>query len=161
MRLQYPAALLVALLVSTSTWSVVFKCTDADGRVTYTNDKSIARDCKPISTDQPVSSIPAPPRRPAATATPQTPSAGGFPNVPADTQRARDADRRQILEAELATEERALAEAQAALAEQESIRTGDERNFQRVLDRLQPFKDKVELHQRNVEALRREMRTLR
>jgi len=81
--------------------------------------------------------------------------------VPADTQRARDADRRQILETELAAEERALAEAQAALAEQEAIRTGNERNFQRVLDRLQPFKDKVELHQRNVEALRREMRTLR
>lgn len=161
MRLQYSAASLVALLVSTPAWSVVYKCTDADGRVTYTNDKSIGRDCKAISTDQPVSSIPAPPRRPAPAAAPQPPSSGGFPSVPADTQRARDADRRQILETELAAEERALAEAQAALAEQESIRTGDERNFQRVLDRLQPFKNKVELHQRNIEALRREMRTLR
>ncbi len=161
MRLQYPATFLAALLLSTPTWSVVFKCTDTEGRVTYTNDKSLGRDCKAISTDQPVSSIPAPPRRAAPAATPQAPSPSSFPNVPADTQRARDADRRQILETELAAEERALAEAQAALAEQEAIRTGNERNFQRVLDRLQPFKDKVELHQRNVEALRREMRTLR
>ena len=79
---------------------------------------------------------------------------------PAD-QRARDDSRRQVLEAELATEEGALTAAEQALAEQESVRMGDERNYQKVLDRLQPFKDKVELHKRNIEALRREISGLR
>lgn len=164
MRHRSSAVFLAALLLSPPAWSVVFKCTDADGRVTYTNDRSIARNCKTISTDQPVSSIPAPIRRSTPNSSPQAAqpsSSSAFPSVPPSTQRARDADRRQILEAELAAEQRALAEAQAALIEQESIRTGDERNFQRVLDRLQPFKDKVELHQRNIEALQREMRNLR
>jgi hypothetical protein len=41
------------------------------------------------------------------------------------------------------------------------VRSGDEKNYQRVLDRLQPYKDKVALHERNVEALRKEIRNLR
>ena len=41
------------------------------------------------------------------------------------------------------------------------MRLGDERNYQKVLDRLQPFKDKVDLHKRNIEALRREISGLR
>ena len=58
-------------------------------------------------------------------------------------------------------QEQKLAEAEKALAEQEAIRLGDERNYQKVLDRLQPFKDKVELHKRNIKALRREISGLR
>ncbi len=134
----------------------VYKCTDADGRVTYTNDRSVARGCKLLESGQPVSSVPAPARRPAA-----APNADGFPKVSPADQRSRDDTRRQVLESELATEERALAEAEKALAEQEAVRHGNERNYQKVLDRLQPFKDKVELHKRNIEALRREITGLR
>jgi hypothetical protein len=43
------------------------------------------------------------------------------------------------------------------LTEQEGIRTGDEKNYQRVLDRLQKYKDEVERHQKNVEALKKEL----
>ena len=43
----------------------------------------------------------------------------------------------------------------------EAIRTGDERNYQRVLDRLQPYKDKVALHERNIEALKKEIGNLK
>jgi hypothetical protein len=112
-----------------------------------------------MSESQSVSSIPAPsPRTP--TAQPQS-SPSSFPRVSPDAQRARDDTRRQVLEKELSAEEAALTEAQKALTEQESIRHGNERNYQKVLDRLQPFKDKVELHQRNVEALRREIGNLK
>ncbi|HRG72082.1 MAG TPA: DUF4124 domain-containing protein, partial [Thauera aminoaromatica] len=38
---------------------------------------------------------------------------------------------------------------------------GDERNYQKVLERVRPFKDRVELHKRNVDALRREISGLR
>jgi hypothetical protein len=47
------------------------------------------------------------------------------------------------------------------LTEQESVRLGDERNYQKYLDRVQSFKDKVALHERNIEALNKELAKLR
>lgn len=139
----------------------IYKCTDPAGRVTYTNDRSLARGCVRLQSDQPVSSVPAPVRRPAAAATRETPQSADFPRVSPNEQRGRDDARRQVLQAEMRTEEQKLAEAEKALSEQESIRLGDERNYQKVLDRVQPFKDRVELHKRNLEALRREISSLR
>lgn len=138
----------------------VYKCVDADGRVTYTNDRNIARGCKQLSQDQSVSSVP-PPRAPSAGSGSNSAAQPTFPRVSPDTQRARDDSRRQVLEQELATEESALGEARKALTEQEATRSGNERNYQRVLERLQPYKDKIELHERNIEALRREISNLR
>ncbi len=53
-----------------------------------------------------------------------------------------------------------LADARKKLSEQESIRTGDEKNYSKVLDRLKPYQDTVEVHQKNVEALKRELNNL-
>jgi hypothetical protein len=41
------------------------------------------------------------------------------------------------------------------------VRYGDEQNYQRVLDRLKPFQDAVERHERNIAALRKELASLR
>jgi hypothetical protein len=41
------------------------------------------------------------------------------------------------------------------------VREGNERNYARVLERLQPYKDSVETHQKNIEALKRELSNLR
>lgn len=132
----------------------VFKCVDEDGHVTYTNTKpSPKAKCTTLSRDQRVSTVPG-----RAT---NAPSPASFPKVDGDTQKARDNDRRKILEQELATEQKSLEQAKKDLSEQETIRTGDERNYQRVLDRLQPFKDKVALHERNIEALKKEIGNLR
>lgn len=156
MRKFYTLSLLLVFFGVSAADAQVFKCVDADGRITYTNDRSASKGCSVVE-NQNVSSIPSTPRSGA--------SSGGtsttFPKISPDAQRARDEGRRQILELELSSEERELAAAQKALTEQEGIRNGDERNFQRVLDRLQPFKDKVELHQRNIEALRKEINGLR
>ncbi len=157
MRLHHPLTLILALCTAQLAHAEIYKCIDAEGRTTYTNDRSIARGCKAIQQDQPISSMPAPSR--PASAAPSSPSS--FPKVSPNDQRARDDTRRQVLDKELAAEESALAEAQKQLGEQEAIRLGDERNYQKVLDRLQPFKDKVELHKRNIEALRREISNLR
>jgi hypothetical protein len=97
------------------------------------------------------------PAVPAARSAATNPSPAGFPKVDPATQKARDGARRRILEEELADEEKALVQAKAELTEQEGIRTGDERNYQRVLDRLQKYKDEVERHQKNVEALKKEL----
>lgn len=135
-------------------WADVYKCVGDDGHVTYTNTKPAAKvKCTMLSRDQRVSTVPG---RAA-----NTPSPAGFPKVDGDTQKARDNDRRKILEQELATEQKNLGEAKKELAEQEAVRTGDERNYQRVIERLQPFKDKVALHERNLEALKKEISNLR
>jgi len=141
----------------------VYKCVDGEGRITYTNDRSLGRSCQPLPQNQAVSTVPGPAQRATAATPARAPAAtsGGFPRVSQEDQRARDDTRRQVLHNELASEQAALGQAQKALAEQESIRLGDERNYQKMLDRLQPFKDKVELHQRNIDALEREIANLR
>ena len=40
------------------------------------------------------------------------------------------------------------------------MRLGDERNYQKYLDRIQGLKDNVALHERNVDALRKEISKL-
>ncbi len=133
----------------------VFKCVDEDGHVTYTNSKPFPKaKCTTLSRDQRVSTVP------GRAATP-TPSPAGFPKVDGDTQKARDSDRRKILEQELSAEQKNLELARKELADQEAVRTGDERNYQRVIERLQPYKDKVALHERNLEALKKEIGNLR
>ncbi len=140
--------------VALPAWADVYKCVDEDGHVTYTNTKpSPKAKCIALSRDQRVSTVPG-----RAT---NTPSPAGFPKVDGDVQKARDNDRRRILEQELAAEQKNLDQSKKELAEQEAVRTGDERNYQRVIERLQPHKDKVALHERNLEALKREIGNLR
>ena len=143
-----------------------YRCVDAAGRSTYTNvqEEMAGKKCTVVSRE--VSVVPAPPlpqgvRKPAA---PQPPAAGtGSPaaRVDSQTQRNRDNDRRRILQEELQTAEKLLVTARQKLSEQESVRNGDERNYQRVLDRLKPFQDEVRSAEDNVAALKRELGNLR
>jgi len=131
----------------------IWECEDASGGKRFTNIQAEAKGCKLLSVSQPnVVSVPAP----KGGATP-----GSFPKVDPKTQAQRDNDRRKILENELANEERNLATAKAQLIQQESVRTGDEKNYQRVLDRLEPFQKKVKLHEDNIANLRKEIGNLR
>ena len=83
-----------------------------------------------------------------------------FPRESASERTTARERQRQILEQELANEQSALAKAKQDLAAQEAVRSGDERNYARVEERLQPYKDTVETHEKNVEALRRELNNL-
>jgi hypothetical protein len=150
-----PIPLLLALLVLPVQADTLYKCSDSDGHTTYTNQKTGAKNCTILSQDKPVSTF-APPKSRASTPTPEN-----FPKVSAESQKSRDSDRKKILNDELAAEQRNLEEAKRALAEQEGIREGGERNYQRVLDRLKPYQDSVQLHERNVEALQKELGNLR
>jgi Domain of unknown function (DUF4124) len=132
----------------------IFKCKDADGRWTYTDDRRRAEkeQCELVTTQINVTPPPQPGR--------QTRAPASFPREsPADRANAKGRQR-EILEKELSSEEADLVKAKQALAEQEGVRSGDERNYARVLERLQPFKDRVETHEKNVEALRRELANL-
>src|SRR3972149_2373318 len=131
---------------------IVWRC-EEDGRSHYTNIKkeTEGKSCTVVSREISVVSA-----LPAAAAAPVSTRPANLPRGDRDPQRARDETRRRILEDELHSEERGLAEARSKLAEQESLRGGDERNYQKTLDRLQPFQETVGRHERNVSALRRE-----
>jgi hypothetical protein len=136
----------------------VWRCTEQDHRAHYTNIKKETEGKQCIVVTREVSVVSAPALAPRAAATPTPP---GFPRVDKDTQKSRDDGRRRILEDELFTEEKGLSDAKTKLAEQEGVRSADERNYQRVLDRLKPYQEAVDRHERNVSALKRELAALR
>lgn len=137
----------------------IFKCVDANGRPLYTSDKrdTAGKKCETVSREANV--VPAQPpvsqQKPAASA--RSGSQSGFPREEPATRASAKERQREILERELSQEEGLLTKAKRALAEQESVRTGDERNYARVQERLQPYKDTVEVHTKNVEALKQEL----
>ena len=135
----------------------IWRCVDPSGKTHVTNvkDETTGKDCKVIQSQR-VTVIPALAAPKAASKSPS-----GFPKESAG-ERASARDRQKAaLESELASEEALLAKAKAELAQQESIRTGDERNYARVLERLQKYKDNVELHAKNADELRKELGKLR
>lgn len=156
MKRSAAALLLLIVPIAPVLTTTIYKCTDETGGTLISNSK-INKSCQAVVTGAD-SSIPAPKTRSPATA---NPSPAGFPKVAEDTQKARDGDRRLILEQELATEQKNLESARKDLAEQEAVRGGDEKNYQRVIDRLQPYKDRVAQHERNIQAITKELSSVR
>lgn len=146
---------LLALLAPPA-FAEIWECTDDSGNKRFTNIKSEAKGCRLMEVKVPINTVPG--TRPPTKA---FESPKNFPRVDGDTQRSRDAERRRILEQELASEQKLLDQARKDLEEQESQRLGNERNYQRVLDRLEPYKKKVKLHEDNVANLRRELASAR
>src|SRR3982074_962294 len=137
----------------------IYKCVDPTGRPLYTSDRrdTAGKKCALVSRE--INVVPAqqiPLQRPSAS----TSRSGSFPRESASDRATAKERQREILEKELATEQQLLGKAQQDLTEQESVRSGDERNYARALERLQPYKDSLEVHQKNVEALRRELGNL-
>jgi hypothetical protein len=131
----------------------IWSCKDKDGRTSVTNlrEDTVGKDCRIVQQTR-VNVVPA--QKPAAK------PAAGFPRENAASRAAAKTKQRDILEKELAAEQDLLAKAKKELAEQESVRGGDERNYAKVLERLQKYKDNVEVHEKNVEALKRELANL-
>jgi hypothetical protein len=142
----------------------IYKCVEPNGRPLYTSDKreTVGKKCELVSREVNVVSTPPPAAKPPASqpGAPAGKASGSFPKETA-SQKANARDRqREILEKELATEQQLLTKAQQELAAQQAVRTGDERNYAKTLERIQPFRDNVETHQKNIEALRRELANL-
>lgn len=158
------AIVFVGLAAYASANAEIYECVDQNGNKRFTNIAAEAKGCKVLNVGPvaPPSSAPAagaPP--PKSKAAPRIATPSSFPRVDRALQRQRDDDRRRILEHELSNEEKLLAQARKELAEQESVRLGSERNYQRVLDRLEPYQDKVRRHESNVASLRREISKIR
>jgi hypothetical protein len=91
-----------------------------------------------------------------------SPSPAGFPRVDPDTQRSRDDVRRKVLTDELSTEEKLLAEARTAYGDGAPPPLPEEKNdAQKYANRLGKLRQAVSLHERNIEALKKELGALR
>lgn len=161
-RLFFLAALLAVLPVRAD---VMYQCVDESGHKSFSNMKSSAKGAKCTAMD-----LGTPVTVPAPKAAAKTPTPTNFPKVDDSTQKARDTDRRRILDGELAAEQRNLDEAKKALAEQEAIILPNERmqhkggggiSGGKVEERIAPYRDKVALHERNIEAIQKEISKLR
>jgi hypothetical protein len=72
-------------------------------------------------------------------------------------QRARDNDARRILEAELKREEDRLAALKVDYANGQPERQGNEKNYQKYLDRVADMKTAIERRESDILALKREI----
>jgi hypothetical protein len=132
----------------TAAANTLYKCTDDSGVVLYTNQKTPKKNCIVLSqqSPSPASASNGAKQRAAAAPTP-----GDFPRVSGSEQKTRDGDRRAILDKELATELQNAEKAKKALLD-----AGNQ-----PADKLQPLRDTVALHERNVESLKKELGNLR
>jgi len=86
------------------------------------------------------------------------PSPAGFPKVDAATQKGRDDMRRKVLSEELATEEKLLTESRAAYADGAPTALPEERaDVERYRARIAKLREAVNVHEKNIEALKKEL----
>ena len=136
-------------------WAEIFLCVDANGRKELTDTKRAG--CKALT---PPDAIPAPPARREGTRTP-TATPSNFPRVDAATQKKRDVDRKALLESELRAERAKLEELKKAYANGEPERQGDEKNYQKYLDRVEAMKTDIDRVQKNIDMLNREIANIK
>lgn len=161
-KLYFPVALLLMASMPVQA-DVMYQCVDESGHKSFSNIKSTEKGARCTAMD--LGAAPAVPAPKAAAA--KTPTPAAFPKVDENAQKSRDTDRRRILDSELAAEQKNLEQARKDLAEQEATPLPSERiqgggiNGAKVQERVQPFRDKIALHERNIEAIQKEIAKLR
>jgi hypothetical protein len=138
--------------------TLIYKCVDEHGRIEFTD--TIKRGCKVL--DLP-SSIPAPAQQRPGASRPAAPALApaDFPKVNGAQQRARDDDRRDILNDELRSEEKKLAELRRDFNDGQPERQGNERNYAKYQERVAQMKDNIGRAEKNIDALRREIANIK
>lgn len=169
-RLHRSICLLVAMLATGAIAparadGVIYKCRDASGAIEFTDIRR-GPHCKPLELPGMISAPPrqtAPASRPAAAAPAPAPAPAppDFPRIQGAEQRARDADRRAILDEELKSEAAKLAELRREYNNGEPERRGDERNYAKYQDRVAQLKDSISRSEKNIDAIKREIATIR
>jgi hypothetical protein len=120
---------------------------------TISAKEAVAKGCKTIE-GTPITIVPSmkPRNAPAA---PIVRADGS--RVDANEQKARDSDARRILEDELRKEESALTALKAEYNNGEPERRGDEKNYQKYIERTAELKATIARKEADVAALRREI----
>jgi hypothetical protein len=175
-RFTFISILIYALAFSTFVRAEIYKHVDAEGRITYSNVKIKGAKklyLEPADTSFGNNSGGETKRAPSS----QTATPAGFPKVDAGTQNQRDGKRKEILQAELDTEKKALEEAKKAYTEGESnpevyktpVVIGKDgkksggntlRNVPKFQEKMKSLQANVDVHQRNIELLEKEISTI-
>lgn len=147
----------------------VYKCVDEQGRVEFTD--TARRGCKaldlpgyappPPRASAPIPGVPIPAVRPVSPGPASAVSPASFPRVDTAQQRARDDDRREILNDELRIEQKKLADLRRDFNNGEPERQGNERNYAKYQERVASMRDEIGRTERNIEALQREISNIR
>ncbi|KAF0205566.1 MAG: hypothetical protein FD173_907 [Gallionellaceae bacterium] len=134
----------------------IYKRIDADGHVTYSSTP--LKGAKKLHLE-PLSTMPPPPPRARSNE-----DSSDFPRVDSATQKGRDNSSRQILEDELATEEKALAEARKNLQKgsesPENYTDKDGKiyvNLAKQEEKMNALQKQVQVHEKNISALKTEL----
>ncbi|MFO1215666.1 MAG: hypothetical protein U1E72_13855 [Burkholderiaceae bacterium] len=156
------AALVQAVLAQPAS-TIVYRC---PGNV-FTSDRELSakqaneQGCKVIE-GTPITVIqsrpPAP--RPSGDAQAAAVPRPGDTRVDPGAQRARDTDSRRILEAELRREEGRLADLKREYNNGEPERQGNERNYQKYLDRVADLQSGIARKEGDIAAIKRELAKL-
>ena len=127
----------------------LYKCMTASGDPSYFNVPGAPE------------AEPAPASRAAPRAS-ATPPPAGFPKVDAGTQKGRDDVRRKVLSDELSTEEKLLVEARTAYADGAPPALPEEKSdVEKYRDRIARLRQAVGMHEKNVEALKKELASVK
>lgn len=142
----------------------VYKCVDDAGRVEFTD--TARRGCKALdlpgyAPPPPRASAPIPAVRPTSPGPAAAVSPAAFPRVDTAQQRARDDERREILNDELRIEQKKLAELRRDFNNGEPERQGNERNYAKYQERVASMRNEIGRTERNIEALQREISNIR
>lgn len=153
------ATMLAASPLSALASSDIFVCQDADGRKTYQNTGA-GRGCARLDI-QPMLSVPASrPQAARASADARPISPASFPRVDSQTQKARDGDRRRILEDELGTEETKLQALRSEYRNGTPERLAGERGNAGYQERVAKMQADLQRTENNIASLKRELSLL-
>lgn len=151
---------LVAAAVGTSAWaqagdaSVMYRCPGNDYKNTISAKDAERLGCRKIE-GAPITIMQmTKPRAGGAVPAVSSPAASRIDPV---AQRARDSDARRILEGELKTEEDKLAVMLKDFNDGQPERQGDEKNYQKYIDRVAEMRAAIARKQTDIAALRREI----
>ena len=143
----------------------VYKCVDAGGITLYTDTRQPNCKALDLPSGGATAAIAGPARRATApaggAAAPAAAAPSDFPKINTFQQRARDNDRREILNDELRTEESRLAELRREFNGGEPERLGNERNYAKYQERVAQIKDSIGRAEKNVDALKREIANIK
>lgn len=150
----------LALVAAAPSDATICKYVDADGNVIYSNvapGKGLRKLSCDIADDAPRAKAPG-----MGNGVTKAPTPAGFPRVEPEAQKSRDELRRKVLNDELSSEERLLGEARVAYGNGAPPPLADEQNdAERYRQRIAKLRQAVQLHERNVDALRKELAAIR
>lgn len=159
MKFSYLFAL-IAFACANHAQAEIYKRVDADGHVTYSSvpikgGKKVHLEPLPVMAPTPVQG-----------SNRRSENNSDF-RVDSETQRNRDQARRQILQDELATEQKALEEARRNLQEGEAnpevYKTADGKTYRNVAkyeEKVKALQEQVQTHEKNIDALNTELSNL-